>query len=570
MGKEDLKYIPDYKQCKRITPPLTHIKQYLGSFDAEKEWKDNNAEAYKRFLNIGAYKVFTEEESLLLIGRTGTGKTAILNCYMYDVLNERLHNSKLKYAIKLDLKSYIMELAKYGEISDKTFIQNEIERNIEIIVNLAVMQEIVKKGINKNEKDFESIRKYVNSQSFSSNFIEQCTNEIGNIYSDNEVGRIIGTIGVLTKFAQKYVSVDYQKAVDSLHRILKNGDFLVLIDSMDTYDIREVSVVYIVKALIETCFRFYNYNSEWHIQLKIAMLAEIYSHIVSTLPEKHQANTVAIEWKYRELVKMIALRVLYYCNSANDVFAELKDRYTYKDFYDNYQNAKDFLTIILPQNCPASKSMQFDTIAYCIRHTQKKPRQLMKIFHMFMSVIIKSNDLSYFYHNVNKITTRIHMVQEDMIKDAISMYNLYTDNEIINICNCVLSNRRVDMSKKEFTDCIKTAAKIYKKSENYLDEEDILRILVESGLVGKYDREDLIEKGNDVFQNNNVIKIVTTLFEYQIKGNIYFASNDKVIIHPMCYEYFTNIIDYNALIYPAPIDDDDDVIMPFIEDDPDN
>lgn len=567
-NNSDLIYESDFRKCERVEAPLTRIRQYLGEFDADKEWNRNNEDAYKRFLTIGAYKQFIEEESLLLIGRTGTGKTAILNCYMYDVMNNKIPTSNIKNVIKLDFKQYIMQLAKYGEINSATYVQNEIENNIEMIINLAVMQDIVKKQKQKGNNNYEIISKYVDSQNLNStvNLLDQSINEIGNIFADNMAGKLITSVGVLGKFAQKYKTPDYENAINALHRYLENNDFLVLVDSMDTYDIRELSVVLVVKALIETCFRYYNNNSACHIQLKVALPAEIYAHIVTSLPEKHQSNTIAIEWKYRDLVKMIALRVLYFSKKEKkSVFCEISDKYSYEDFYDDYEKAKAYLTFFLPTDCPANISLSFDTIAYCIRHTQKKPRQLMKIFNMFIEIITRKQDLQYFYTHKDTISNYIHMVQEDMIKDALSMYNAYTNNKIIDICEIVLSNRKMILGNKELKECIRSASSIYRKDDNYLDEKDILRILVESGLLGKYKRHDLIKANSHMFQNSNTIKIITTLFEYQIKGQLYFAPDDQYIIHPMCYEYFTNEIDYNALIYPAPVDDEDDIIVSILQ-----
>lgn len=564
----DLKYEIDFRKCERVEPPLTRIKQYLGDFDADKEWDRNNEDAYKRFLNINAYKQFLEDESLLLIGRTGTGKTAILNCYMYDIVNEQVKDTCIKNVIKLEFKQYIMQLAKYGQVSNLTYVQNEIENNIEIIINLAVMQDIVNRQDKKGSSDYETIFKYIKAQNLNSNInlLERCIDEIGNIFTESIAGKFITAAGVLGKFAQKYKTPDYEKTINALHSYLENNDYLVLIDSMDTYDIRELSVVLVVKALIETCFRYYNKNSKYHIQLKVALPAEIYTHIVSSLPEKHQSNTIAIEWKYRDLVKMIALRVLYYSNKEEEsVFRGISNGYTFDDFYNDYEKAKEYLTIFLPKTCPANISLCFDTIAYFIRHTQKKPRQLMKIFNMFIKIIEEKHNLKYFYENDKKISNYIHMVQEDMIKDALNMYNAYTNDKVLDICDIVISNRKMMLDNVELLKCIKAASKIYRKDDNYLDDKDILRILVESGMLGKYKREDLIPPNSDTFKNEKTIKIITTLFEYQIKGQLFFAPDDQYIIHPMCYEYFTNWIDYNALVYPAPIDDEDDIIVEILQ-----
>lgn len=50
-------------------------------------------------------------------------------------------------------------------------------------------------------------------------------------------------------------------------------------------------------------------------------------------------------------------------------------------------------------------------------------------------------------------------------------------------------------------------------------------------------------------------------FEYQIKDTLSFGRKDIYVLHPMCYEYFANEIDYNALVYPTPADDAGDNVI---------
>lgn len=57
---------------------IPDVKPLLGAFDAAKEWNDDPERARQMFLHTKAYKDFLDTSSLILLGRTGTGKTAIL------------------------------------------------------------------------------------------------------------------------------------------------------------------------------------------------------------------------------------------------------------------------------------------------------------------------------------------------------------------------------------------------------------------------------------------------------------------------------------------------------------
>ena len=81
-------YKANFGKAVSVEAPLNAVRQYLGDFDADKEWSRNKPgqqyDANLKFLTTDSYKRFIEGDSLILVGRTGTGKTAILNRYMYD------------------------------------------------------------------------------------------------------------------------------------------------------------------------------------------------------------------------------------------------------------------------------------------------------------------------------------------------------------------------------------------------------------------------------------------------------------------------------------------------------
>lgn len=52
--------------------------EYLGNVDAKTEWDHNRDLARHIFLHTDAYSSYLKDDSLILLGRTGVGKTAIL------------------------------------------------------------------------------------------------------------------------------------------------------------------------------------------------------------------------------------------------------------------------------------------------------------------------------------------------------------------------------------------------------------------------------------------------------------------------------------------------------------
>ena len=78
---------------------------------------------------------------------------------------------------------------------------------------------------------------------------------------------------------------------------------------------------------------------------------------------------------------------------------EFSDQYNFEDFYlDNenaYKNSKTLLQKILPNTCPTCFLFEFDTISYCMRHTLKKPRELLMIFNALIEELIAQKGQYY-------------------------------------------------------------------------------------------------------------------------------------------------------------------------------
>lgn len=100
-----------------------------------------------------------------------------------------------------------------------------------------------------------------------------------------------------------------------------------------------------------------------------------------------------------------------------------------------------------------------------------------------------------------------------------SIISMYRDSipQLLQICCDVLSGKRYCFTAKEFNGYIRSVKKIYKEG---LKTDEIRRVLIESGLVGIEDHMSFIPEDSKWFQNEKVIRIVSALFEYQMKGRL--------------------------------------------------
>lgn len=554
-SQDDLKkrYIEEEIECESKNIVQKDIYEYLGHFAAEAEWNENPNEANKRFLNVIAYKKFKDKYYIGLVGRTGTGKTSIIKKTLNDIKNNE--NPYFKNGIELSLKEYILNLPNYTNINSSIQSIAEVERNLAIYINICVMRYVIEnKEAFTKEKDLKSIEKYLSEQGIgkSTDIIRKIFDVLSEVDQQNTM---TSTIGTLAKVSLAFSGESYDNALDALHKTLENESMLVVIDTLENYDIRDEQLLIITKALIQVSSE-YSWNFENNkIFVKYAMPSEIYTQIRPLLPAKLIGRIISIDWNYKDLVKMVAVKFYCFASTQKHIFTFV-DKYKLFELYEDSQMAINFMYEILPKMCPATIALKFDTLAYCIRHTQKKPRQLLLIIDALLNEIIEKQDENVLKNNPDYVRYIIHSVQEEMIMDSIAMYR-DSIPKLLSICCDVLNGKKYCFTAKEFDKYIRDVKKIYRQGLN-LDE--IKRVIIESGLVGIEENGVYIPENSKWFENEKVIRILNTSFEYQIKGNLVYNNNSVMYIHPMCYEYFKCKISKYTMVYPDRNADPDDIL----------
>lgn len=561
--------IKDYQDnlitMQNVDGILSNVMPYLGKIGAEKEWNDNPEEAYTKFLHTKSYHDFINEDSLILLGRTGTGKTSILRCICENVNRKAITDYNCAVIVPFDeILNNLIDTEDDFLISP---IKNQLKNSISMYINCYIMKTLIKKSVvDKSSKMYNYISKNdlyeLGETEFQRNGISKFRNMVkATKQLKNKVGEIADNVVTVMDIVEAFLQNGYEEAYSEMMKELENYKILVLIDTLNEYDLRDVKIVTSVKALIATCFDYYNNSTQNHIYVKISIPSEIHTHIIEQLPGKQQGNTVVIQWKSKDLIQMIAIRLLYFSKTNQGKILKFDGNYKYSDFYDDNSNAADnakkLIHEFLPEFCPTSLDFSHKTLPYCIRHTLKKPRELMAIFNSFVHEILEKNNFKYFIEHEDKISTIIHSTQEDLIISALSMYTTsYPD--ILRACEIVLRSQQFYFKGKDLEKRLKEA-----ESNRFgYDREDINRILLESGLVGKINRISSLYISNDKDNNDNAeipkkeIRVMEAKFEYQVKGRLSLNKDDYYVLHPMCYEHFECMLDSLTLVYPDALDND--------------
>lgn len=560
------RYTEEMINCDRVNVEQKNVYSYLGSLAAEEEWKYDPIEASKKFVTVSAYKKFQNRQFVGLLGRTGTGKTSIIKKIKYDIKMKQ--NKEFEHVVEISLENYIRDMPNYAQLNLTRQTLTQVEKNLDVYIKLSIMKHVI-----ANKKNFISQK----GDSNKINTIEKYLNHIG-IKKDTDIlskilkiladinfnGGIGIAVNVLAQATLVLTGDDYDDAMRSLMDILSEKPLLVFVDTLEQYDIQDEQLLVIIRALVMLGYKYaWNFKSN-NIFIKYAMPSEIYTHIREMLPAKFLGRELFIEWNYKDLVKMVAIKFYYFALECKDLF-KFVDKYKLIDLYEKEEVAINIMYEILPQMCPATLALKFDTLAYCIRHTQKKPRQLLLIIDALIQEIVNKNDMDLLLKEPDKVRYLIHSVQEEMIMDSIAMYRDSIPH-LLKICSEILNEKNYQFSMGDLEKYIRVAQS-WRKGTPVLSLDDVKRVLIESGLVGLQEDIRYIPENSRWFENEKVIRILNASFEYQIKGSLIYNKNSIMLVHPMCYEYFKCKISKYTMVYPDKDADPADFLYKLFDDD---
>lgn len=514
-------------------------KPFLGEEDAKNEWNDSK-EPEITFLHTDIYNIFKKPENIYLFGRRGSGKTAIVRMLRYEIRHKLIDNYNFVWLI--DQEETYNDLAiniRFSPLSSlpKKELIHVLKENWRWVIYISAMCSVCKEYSYRNIPEISKILKFLQDSNLInegksfvkplkmlSDILQTALEEVE--YNELKIALAIA------KITKKLITPDFFEAKEALIKYLKKNDkrSLVIIDSVERYELNDKISEAVVTALIETALDFYESNHNERIFVKAAFPSEIYPHLNPLNKEKTESKNLFIIWQYKHLVCLLAKRFHRYINTESSI-----------SYYslDEFLVAKDYLYKYLPASIKSAPNIPFDTLSYIISHTQKKPRQVILLFNIILT-LAEEIGISPDKLTEEAIIKGIHARLDILCDGAVDIYNdIYPNaNKFI---HRTLLNIKTYFLAPELDKRLKEVQSIKKDSE--LSNEEIKQLFLEAGIIG------IAESPTDF---NKEKFFMEGLFEYQIKGKITLNNETKCVIHPMFFQQLQVNADMDVLIYPKP------------------
>lgn len=537
---------------ERMVPVLKHknskIKKLIGEVDADAEWQNPKLSAHE-FYDSRSYNNFTEDDILFLYGRRGTGKTAFIRMFDHDIRNgevKRIIGSKI--IDKQKSYDHLTSSVRGSPIAD--YPMNELVSILAdkwkwIITTSAMiaLYESLNKESGKQAQEIKILHDFLKGQNMLSSKngfsdpsdpIERVTNTLASNLAEIEYSSIKTGLA-LSKTIKQLKTPEYQEALRVFNSILNSRKkyVCVLIDSMEVYDLNDKIGSSAISALIRAALHYYNHKESERILVKVAFQIEIYNQIHQLNPGKSLTRELIILWRYKELLCLLAKR---FQARINDF------QFSFTCSLNNYRNALNFLYKHLPQYVVSQQGVKFDTLAYIVRHTQKKPRHMIVMTNVILTIAeyLKIDDRPL---PQDFIRAAVHTNLNIIFEESFSIYDhIYLGGKqgAEKLIKRVLTEMPHRFYLNELDKSIGDASSL--REEYGISRESMRRLLLESGAIGQINKISPKSLGGKDF--------IEATFEYQIKGELDANYRSEYVIHPMLYQDYKIEVNFKDYVYP--------------------
>jgi hypothetical protein len=308
---------------------------------------------------------------------------------------------------------------------------------------------------------------------------------------------------------------------------------LVVVDAIIDKFERDEFFLDCVTGLLEAVLELTCQKYAPFLEVKCCIPGEVYPHLKLYEISKVEDHLVRLDWRPKDLVRMISKRLFYYLVISGTETQSNFDRVDWANYDDVVQRA---WRRYFPPHLLNNRSVEEFSLTYILRHTQLTPRELIRIANAFIRELECDSPSGLdeaIRKSVHDSITRT--VQELLVSNSFYLPNL---------------DRVLDLSfgGVERVMSVQTARKLVAKSKSFwkttsaepVIEDSIIDYLLQVGFLGVV-----------VSSPSSDDRFLKCKFAYMVPERVSLDKDRLLAIHPMFYERFHISNACDKLVYPV-------------------
>lgn len=506
-----------------LTPDIGHY--LIGGLDA---WVDDNG-LETVFVRTPSYRSALEPSRCFITGRRGSGKSALAIMASRDPswqIGYVVQGERSQYGAYLDIVDALVERENAGQRVDvKRAVQLLWHYALRVLILQVVAEHATSLGIANDDRAVR-IRQWLES---TGHWHESLGSLLSRTFS-----RALQRLAAGGPVMEFYASLHDQSSVPAfrdllrgLPDLLRQNRLLVVIDTLESYKVHDESMRLGLRGIVTAIIGALSDLDLRNIGLRFLLPSEadLFGSAFADVPAKAIARTVFLNWRASDLFTLISARYLEMLRRteliASDAAEQLTDAVTTiltgKSDGRGLRHAFWYATRFLPERVVNRQGYHEDTFAYILRHTQRRPRDLIFIFNQLIREAHSRSELPYI--SAESVVVGLHREQTLtlLVSDALSPYEGYV-GDILDRAQAMLYNGSRFITGVELK---RLAKQIYDiRPLRWVEPETFTQILLQSGVVGLVDRSHVSRLRG--------ARYCQARFEYLLQGRLPLSARHEI------------------------------------------
>ncbi|MCG7984931.1 MAG: hypothetical protein JAY90_19535 [Candidatus Thiodiazotropha lotti] len=473
------------------------------------------------FLEAPFNKDSLDSETYLIIGRRGSGKTSLAQ---YFTFQKKLRRAK---CIDVDEPNIYYEVLSRVSKLAATSTEIAIPRIVQIWEFL-VWSLIF--GEYKNYSTEIEAASYISpTKKGPAHLVKELLKSIIRKFAGNDVDQLSDEL-------EDYLSSPVIEAAKKRVLELTNrSPIIVAVDSLERYSVNDEAMMRSTAALIQCASNFNIEHAINGIHVKAFISAEVFPHLCEaeiSNTSKHVREEIYLHWRPKDLVRLVSWRFHKHLSKHSQLKSESMGEIDWNNFSEVLQK---MWIPYFGEEITNGLGLREKTFPYVIRHTQMRPRQIIKLLN---KIAKRSHDnLNFPEFCEEAIVDSIRKAEKSLATEVINSYSKAYENvgKIIDALSGVpilfegrLLDKRASKTASEWT-------------KGHYSPSNFKQLVSELGIVGKVRSWDKRRK------------IIEADFEYALEDRLPLLDDDLCVIHPMFIEKLrVNTTENQVIVYPFP------------------
>jgi hypothetical protein len=456
--------------------------------------------------------VAVKDETYLIIGRRGSGKTALAQYFSFQ---KQISNPICIEVPKPEIYQQVLSEISRRTSESRAIAVAHLKRVWEFVIWSLIVQAI--------DAPKAATMLKVESSSLSH--------------------RVADLIQYLMSFFDEYdqrtIGLTLERIVDGENlsqvksaalKIARRRPLIIAIDTLEQYDIGNDALMNALAALIEYAAEFNLEYSGKNIHLKVFVSGEVFPHLEEAVllnPLKAVRNPVYLLWRPKDLLRLIGWRFYRHLEGMGMWKGKAKTI----DWDDDTQVLEKVWIPHFGESNKNARGILEDTWPYVLRHTQMRPRQLIVICNSIAQLSIQDSTFPFF--------------RNDHIIDGIKKAELKLSREILNSFSEIYPGVERIVSALSRLPKVFNGNELDKRASQSAAEwpreyspSRFKQLVAELGIVGR------------VTRGNHETDYIDADFEYSSTERLMLTHRDICVVHPMFYQKLSIAINSEARVMP--------------------